>query len=543
MEQIEFNLLENPWIRVMTDNCTVSECSLVRALTNSHDCLRLAGEVPTQDVAVLRLLLAVLHTVFYRFDLNGNADPIQNPRQAVDRWRQLWQAGRLPEKPICEYLLTQRDKFWLFHPDDPFYQVPEAKNGTEYTVAKLNGEISESNNKARLFPLRAKEGKQSLTYAEAARWLLYVNGFDDTSAKPKGKGLPSSGAGWLGKLGLIYAEGKNLFETLMLNLALLKDGNQIWGEPKPVWERQKPKSAERTEIAMPDNQAELLTLQSRRLLLERQNGTVVKCRLLGGDFFSKINAFSEQMTLWSRKSESKNSAPYDQPRRQEPDRQMWRSFGIITGTVPDGRTPGIVSWIARLKQQKILDRGLVIRFRTAGVKYGDKDFFAEDIISDHLDFHADLLEQAGTLWNEQIRRQIERIDKAAELLGKLAGDIYTAEGGQSKSSTHDAQKRRAEQDYYAAADIPFRKWLESVDPTEGDGEALLAKKDREWRQQAYRLAALLGQKMVETAGTAAFSGHWIDESFYSSARAFNRFKAELGKCFDIKALKKEEADE
>ena len=79
----------------------------------------------------------------------------------------------------------------------------------------------------------------------------------------------------MGKLGLVYAEGKTLFETLMLNLILLKDGRQLWEEPAPVWELKTPKGAERTEIAMPNNQAELLTLQSRRLLLIREKEQVV----------------------------------------------------------------------------------------------------------------------------------------------------------------------------------------------------------------------------------------------------------------------------
>ena len=53
--------------------------------------------------------------------------------------------------------------------------------------------------------------RQEMEYAAAARWLLYVNAYDDTSAKPKGKGLPSPGVGWPGKLGLIAAVGDNLF--------------------------------------------------------------------------------------------------------------------------------------------------------------------------------------------------------------------------------------------------------------------------------------------------------------------------------------------
>ena len=218
MEQIEFNLLEEPWIRAMKKDCTVEECSLTQVLLNSHEYLRLSGELQPQDVAILRLLLAVLHTVFYRVDADGNENPIEDEKQALRRWNELWQAKRLPGKPICDYLEHWKDRFWLFHPEHPFYQVPAAERGSEYTAAKLNGELSESSNKIRLFPTRAGKGKESLSYAEAARWLIYLNGFDDTSAKPKAKGLPSPGAGWMGKLGLIWAQGDNFFETLMLNL-------------------------------------------------------------------------------------------------------------------------------------------------------------------------------------------------------------------------------------------------------------------------------------------------------------------------------------
>ncbi len=80
--------------------------------------------------------------------------------------------------------------------------------------------------------------------------MLYLNGYDDTSAKPKEKGLPSPGTGWLGKLGLIYADGNNLFETLMLNLVLVNiSDKECWDSPKPVWEAETVKGAERTEIA------------------------------------------------------------------------------------------------------------------------------------------------------------------------------------------------------------------------------------------------------------------------------------------------------
>ena len=296
MKEMAFNLLEEPWIRVLRPDCSVEEVSLTDALLRAQDYADLAGELPTQDAAVLRLLLAVLHAVFARVDVDGRESllyfsdgaPAPSTDEALVRWRSLWTLGRFPEKPIRDYLSRWRERFWLFHPERPFWQVPEAKIGTEYTVAKLNGELLESGNndndknkRPRLFSAYAGASKWEMGYAQAARWLLYTNGFDDASAKPKGKGLPAISPGWLGRLGLIQAQGNSLFETLMLNLTLLQDGASLWGPPRPCWELDVPRSGERTEIAQPDNPAELLTLQSRRLLLHREGDRVTGYALLG----------------------------------------------------------------------------------------------------------------------------------------------------------------------------------------------------------------------------------------------------------------------
>ena len=240
MKEIEFNLLTEPWVRVRRPDNTVQEVSLTDALLHAQDYVDLAGEMPTQDAAMLRLLLAVLFTVFSRVNVEGEPEPFEEEDDALARWGDLWQLGHFPEQPLRDYLEQWKDRFWLFHPTHPFWQVPGAAIGTEYNAAKLNGEMSESSNKLRLFPLYAGAGKSQLTYAQAARWLLCVNGYDDTSAKPKEKGLPSVGAGWLGKIGFIQAQGENLFETLMLNLTLLQDGQSMWGENLPCWELDDP---------------------------------------------------------------------------------------------------------------------------------------------------------------------------------------------------------------------------------------------------------------------------------------------------------------
>ena len=68
MKQIEYNLLEERWVRVRGQDYTVQEVSLPDALLHAHEYRDLAGELPTQDAAMLRLLLAVLPTVFSRVD-------------------------------------------------------------------------------------------------------------------------------------------------------------------------------------------------------------------------------------------------------------------------------------------------------------------------------------------------------------------------------------------------------------------------------------------------------------------------------------------
>jgi len=539
MSEIAFNLLDEPWIRLMGEDCTVQECTLPQALLESHRYRHLAGELPTQDVAILRLLLAVLHTVFYRVDLDGEEDPIEEPTQALRRWQQLWRAGCFPEAPIRNYLNEWKERFWLFHPEHPFFQVPSAAAGTKYTAAKLNGELSESSNKVRLFSVRAGQDKDGLSYAEAARWLVTLIGFDDSSTKVE----TGTGVGWLGQHINLYAMGENLFETLMLNLVLLRNGTDVWGENTPSWERNDPKAAKKREIAVPDNQAELLTLQSRRVLLYRENNKVVKYSTTGGDFFGddgSVNAFSEQMTQWIVKKAGKNKAPQAIPKIPSPDKQMWRDFETIVG---QGMIqPGIARWIACLYRKRIL-KSASVHFCSVGVTYDSKKSSIADIVSDHLDFHISLLEEAGKLWDKLVQDKISQTEKAAWHLGMLAEDLFKAAGGQPDSNAQASRKDLASQTYYGQVDIPFRKWLASIDPDLGDGETRRAEKDAQWRMEAYRIALEQGRKMVQNAGQAAFAGRWIDGTFYSSPDAFNCFSRQLKKLFKIENSMEEEADE
>lgn len=534
MEQMEFNLLDEPWIRVMTEDCTVVERSLMQVLLNSHQYQRLADELPTQDVALLRLLLAILQTVFYRVDPEGEDDPIEDRAAAIRRWQALWNAGRFPVQPIRTYLETWKDRFWLFHPEHPFYQVPAAAVGTKFKASKLNGELSESAHKMHLFPLRDGEEKETLSYAEAARWLVTLIGFDDSASTKKETG---TGTGWLGDRVNVYAIGENLFETLMLNLVFLKDGRYVWAENMPAWEQPTMTTAKKREIPLPDNQAELLTLQSRRLILSREENRVTGFSSTGGDFFGKegrVNAFSEQMTLWRAGKTPKNAVPQFVPASVDPWRQMWRDFEVILGRREDTHIPGVVAWLTELRRKNVIPRKYV-HIASVGVTYDSKKGSIADIISDHLDFQMSLLDAAGELWIVLVGGEIHLIDKVARALGALAEGLYLAQGGQLDGAGKKARQSQRDEGMrllYAAVDLPFREWLAHIGAQHGDDENTRAQEQQCWRSIVFRIADNLGREMVRDAGTAAFTGRWIvNEMAETNGRFFTKTNGERKSVF------------
>mgnify|MGYP002623920017 CR=1 FL=1 len=70
-----FNLLDEPWISVLAESGEKKEVSMLDFFKNAGDFLQIAGEMETQNFAVMRFLLSVVQTVFSRFDYNGEELP------------------------------------------------------------------------------------------------------------------------------------------------------------------------------------------------------------------------------------------------------------------------------------------------------------------------------------------------------------------------------------------------------------------------------------------------------------------------------------
>lgn len=560
-EEKRFSLLREPWIAVMDKEGDLKEVSLKNLYRNAHNYVSLAGETEAQNMAVLRFLLAMLHAIYGRWNVyDDTGKPIKAfdqrklwdlpaQKDLLSQWGFTWQQGKFPIDAIEGYMDLIKDHFYLFHPTHPFMQIPAVNNRGKgknlYPPSELIGEILKSENKSRPFALRnaRAETGQRLPYAEAARWLLYTNGFADSSNKPpRGAGLPSAGVGWLGQLSPLYAHGNNLLETLLLNLILLKDGNERWGAENPLWEQRQKEGVEvteRVEKPVPKNLSELYTFQNRHISLVDDGEYVVGYKLISGNFFSKNNAFAEQMTLWRYSNADKAYVP----KTYRPEKQLWREFSLLVPfTLPESiskkgapapKHPGITKWLALLKDMNLIGNTFVT-LRSTGVVYDSKKCSVEDISFDGLTLSAGLLGEAGKPWSDNILNVINKTDRMAVAakqlqidLAKSAGIGLKKTGGKQDKSRTDALAEKATEQIYRRYDEPFRDWLRSIDPEQTD----YADKATHWLKRAKTITRKYGAELVEQAGPSAHAGREEDGKWHTSATAYTRFTWKLNAIF------------
>lgn len=518
MPDKEFNLLHEPWICVMTPDTEVKEVSILDAFRHAHEYRAISGELPTQNVAILRLLLAILHAVFGRVDVEGNAfdeDGESNalcdlePKFAYDRWQSLWELGKFPMKPIEDYLSHYEERFWLFHPETPFYQVADTVGTLNY-ASKLNAEMNQSQNKIRLFKSRAGRHISSLTYAESARYLVHIIGFDDASTK-KGTG---TGVAWLGQLGIIHAQGNNLFESLLLNLVLTNTrDNSNWKNEKPYWEFDVCKELARKLPNHPDNLSQLYTLQSRRILLNRFESQVISYLDAGGDYFEtgNENVFIEQMTMWKK---DKKKELYS-PMRHWSNRQIWRDLeGILAQRQQD--CPGVITWIQNLKERNCIQNSC-FTFLTPAASYDGNSASFTDIFNDSISFNISLLSKAGEAWVPRIIEELKTSDSLVYQLGVFAKNLALAAGADKEGPTPKGRQDEYTMKAYYELDAAYRNWLESIDPEQNlDIDATMDN----WWNTAKEKVREIGRSLILQSGANAFVGH---PGQMTSSEAYNLF--------------------
>jgi CRISPR system Cascade subunit CasA len=214
----KFNLVEEPWIPVLREG-RVEEVGLREALLQAHTITRIETPSPLEEAALHRLPLAVLHRA------------LMGPRRLEDvlDW---WRARRFPERPIRDYLNRFRDRFFLFHPMAPFFQVADLPDSNPKPWSKLLPELASGNNPT-LFDHTTEEDVPKATYAQAARALLVHQTFALKGTLQR-FGVHSAKQAPLAGAAFFLPTGENLFQTLLLNA--VPYSSKEAREDAPVWE-------------------------------------------------------------------------------------------------------------------------------------------------------------------------------------------------------------------------------------------------------------------------------------------------------------------
>ena len=533
-----FNLLDEPWILVRNKQGKVEELSIIDTFSRAHELDCLDGELPTQDVAILRFLLAILYAVFTRVDECGQPSILaelndeEQRKEALRRWKALWDAPELPMEPIKQYLEYYRDRFWLVHPTWPFYQIAGLKSSNE--TKDTSQMISDVPPRAerRFITLRSGIGATQLNCSEAVRWLITLQAWDYAGKKAVTTDLfgnrgseNGGGSGWLGKLGVLYINTPDFIKTLLMNLVLLDSTGVLLEFGQPIWEEDQ-RNALKLE-KQPNGFVGLLTYQSRRVCLFVQQGTVKGVTISYGDVFEKENAFIEQMSSWHLSSQSKET-PIFIPTTHKTGRSLWRDLAsLLPQTIDSDKEvlAGVINWGQMLKYNNFIENDR-FTISAVGIEYGPMQGVVNEIVADSITINAELLLQLNNNWVYRIVIALKKTDDCIHQLGWLAQQFAQASGSSDGSSGKSSAYALA----YHTFDGYFRNWLSSINPVTDNLDSRIL----EWQDTTSRIIKELGFNLYETLNTQAIIGR-IDQQnsrIIAAPVAFMNFRRSINKILE-----------
>ncbi|MFI0350952.1 type I-E CRISPR-associated protein Cse1/CasA [Actinomadura sp. 9N407] len=530
-----FDLTCQAWIPVLRADGTSDVLSLREVFDQARTLRRIVGDLPTQEFALMRLLLAILH------------DAVEGP-QDLEAWEELWD-GDLPIGRIEEYLDEHRGRFDLLHPQTPFLQTPSLHTAKD-EVSSLDKIVADVPNGAPFFTMRG-QGVERLEFAEAARWLVHAQAFDTSGIKtgavgdPRakgGRGYPQ-GVAWAGNLGGVLAAADDLRETLLLNLIAF-DTATLQVDPKndrPIWTRDVPtaKPLDEVEAARrPYGLRDLYTWPARRVRLHFDDEGVYGVVLAYGDALAPRNKHAcEPMTAWRRspfQEKKLKEAQVYLPRVHDQARSGWRGLGALIAGKADGFEqrqeaaaivrPRILDWLARLTVEGPLPKDYLLRARLLGAVYGTQQSIIDEVIDDEVAMPVVLLHEQDSELGVEAIDAVSDAEDAVGILGDLAADLARAAGDAA-----DPRKDAARTLGFATLDGPFRAWLAALKPGESPRLARAA-----WQKTARGKIRGLGADMVDAAAETAWQGRMVTtrdgrELWLSSTRADQIFTARLAK--------------
>ena len=541
MKNPEYNLLDEPWIPVRLLDGTIADVGLLELLRRTTEIADLACELPTQSIAIQRLVLAIAYRVV-------------PPRDARD-WARQWDEGA-PTEQMIEYLERWRDRFYLFGGCFPFMQVADLRTAKD-AVSGLEKLIADVPNGEQFFTTRHGRALACIPPSEAARWLVHVQAYDPSGIRSGavgdsqvkgGKGYPI-GPSWCGHLGLVWLKGKDLDETLVLNL-VPADAAQLRGVESTTewgacsWEDSEAESAVRGDYSLLDPSGtprdisipRLLTWHSRRVRLVGNREGVTGVVLAQGDKLAPQQMHRyEPQSLWRYSTPQSKKFKQDvyMPRKYEAGRALWRN---LPGTLPTVTT---VQGVDKQPKQEFLPSATlsfhyqldnasiettypkVMRIQAVGVTYGPQEATFDDIYSDELTLSVAVMRVEREDLSAEIDRQVRLTEEVARDVGTLAANLARA-AGESGDGAGDGARDRAKELFFSAVDNDFRAWLTQVDGLESARDV-----GRRWERTLRQHATDIQTELVRGASSSAIIGRDTGRGYMNVGIAENIFRARL----------------
>ncbi len=305
-----YNLLTEPWIPVLDRKNRFIEQGIVDVLLNAPDLVAISDPAPPIEFGILRMLTAF---VMDAWEVENGDDVIR-----------LLNAGKFDRDTIDNYVSRWGNRFDLFQPEHPFYQVPATGVDPKETepVARLLQHIPAGN--FTTFFHHVPAASQAFSPAVCARGLCTIPSFMTAGGRgyaPSINGAPP----WY-----VEVVGRSLFETLILNICGKELPTNI-GTTPPVW-----RSDEEVQAGAEINQFSLLqglTWQSRRVHLFPAEGG--RCTYTGKPSNTLVREIAYSGGYKARGSWTDPQVAYEigskgaNPLRPKEGRVIWRDIGPL----------------------------------------------------------------------------------------------------------------------------------------------------------------------------------------------------------------------
>lgn len=478
----DFNLWDDPWIRVLRPDGGREELGIRATLLRAHELRALHDPSPLTVAGIHRLLTAILQAI-------SAPDSLGEIAAVLD-------AERFDAARIDAFGAQFRARFGLFDPAAPFMQtadVPALPDKDAKTIAYLLIETPAGTNRAHF--QHVTDDMHGLCPACCARALVVVPAFASSGGsgiKPSINGVPPI---------YMLPVGATLHQSLARSLTVAdyqppqadtrRPTEAAWSGAVTI-----PKAQERTDIGY----LESLTFPARRVRLypHMHQRHCTQCGVMTAVAVTKMLyemgvSRPKASELWrdpfaafrvGGKEKLLSVKPYE-------GRAMWREYGTLL--LSDGALrPAIVAQMSDMIDGEYVNRAALLSFRCVGIRTDGK-------AKNYEWFDATLDVPPALLCDPAGAQVVRRALDHAETLGREMGSIFTkAFQPHKEREWFKTLRQRMQATYWTQLAAPFRALVQETGATIPYDTL-----DRQWDTQVLQTGGHVARALLAQVGDEA----------------------------------------